>query len=455
MLGLRPMTAVVPVPEEAPPRSRRLLAGQPGRRSAHRRPFSLLPTAFVLAGLPFMRPNILGESRQSIIGLALLVTAAVLHILLRSLETRGNPDPVRPASSPAGPAILCLGLGYLWLMMRAAATDPGPLTRPTIQGTLLTVGSVAALAIVCREPATRLAVGRGFVLLLALLCASYVVTALVWTVAGIGTGVVTTLSIGTSTGEPVYFPFTPTLGVQTVFGAQFPRFTGLGREPGWMAMYCAAAYFMADSVGLRSKWLKLLLVAGLIGSISTAGFGVFVVAWAYHAFLRDRGTGIALPAFLRQVFGLVAMAGAIWVAVAAPVLGLSAKATQNQTSLDERKFATAAGVRALFTHPWGGQATEVQSGINLISDIAANGLPFVLAVGAAVLLPMRVEGAAGRYSNSVAVIAFLTLLTSQPAQDSTWVFGLVVLAAMLRMPDMEPLVPLRGTPILGGTSERP
>ena len=79
-----------------------------------------------------------------------------------------------------------------------------------------------------------------------------------------------------------------------------------------------------------------------------------------------------------------AIGGAAWVALYAPVLGLAAKQTSNETSLDERADATAAGLRALTTTPLGGQGTEKQAGINLISDVAVNGLPFVLLVGAVV-----------------------------------------------------------------------
>ena len=250
-----------------------------------------------------------------------------------------------------------------------------------------------------------------------------------------GSGVLVSLDIGTSGINPVYLPLTPTVGIQSVFGTVFPRFTGLGREPGWMAMYCAAAYFMADAVGLRGRLLKVLLVVGLIGCISTAGFGVFVVAWAYHVFLRDRGTGISVGAFVRQLSGVVATILAIWLAVTAPVLGLAAKTTQNVISLDERQLATEAGVRALFESPLGGAPTEVQGGINLISDIAVSGLPFVLLVCGALLLPALGRRGHRGSGNAVIVIVFLTLLTSQPAKDSTWAFALVAIAASLTTPE--------------------
>ena len=412
------------------------------RRLATTRTAAALPVALVLLSLPMVRPNILGETGLSLAGCGLLCAAAVLALITRSASPAGSLPRTSGGMSPTTPLVVCLGLGYLWLMVQAAMNNPAKLGGPAVQGLILTAGLVLAVTVVCIDPRVRLAVGRAFVILIVTLCVSFVVTALIWAVAGVGSGTVAAIPVGTTPEpQPIYFPFTTTLGTQVVLGVEFPRFTGLGREPGWMAMYCAAAYFMTDMVGLRSRWLKAALLAGLVGCISTAGFGVFVVAWAYHLFLRDRGTGITVGGFARQILGLAATAGAVWLAVTAPVLGLSAKTTLNATSLDERQLATEAGLRALFASPLGGSPTEVQGGINLISDIAVSGLPFVLLICAGLLLPMAFNRGPVRFSNAVILIVFLTFLTSQPAKDSTWAFAVVALAVSLREPDMEPLVP--------------
>ncbi len=413
-------------PPQAEPRRRRLLAMPAASR---------LPVGFVVLSLPFIRPNLFGE-RLSVVGIGLLGAAAVLAIVTR---TGAGADGRRGGMSPATPVAACVVLAYLWLMIQAAANQPSDMGTPATQGMIITGGGVVAVVIVCQEPANRLALARAFVVIIAVLSASYVVTALVWAATGVGNGVLISLPIGTAPGvQPVYLPFTPSLGEQAVFGTVFPRFTGLGREPGWMAMYCAVAYFMTDMVGMHSKRLKVLIVVGLVGCISTAGFGVFVVAWAYHVFLRDRGTGISVAGFLRQIGGIIATLLAAWLAVDAPVLGLAAKTTQNVTSLDERQLATEAGIRALFESPLGGPPTEAQSGINLISDISVSGLPFVLLICGALLLPMVARAGAARIGNTVSVIVFLTMLTSQPAKDSTWAFAVVAIAASLRTPAVAP-----------------
>ena len=126
------------------------------------------------------------------------------------------------------------------------------------------------------------------------------------------------------------------------------------------------------------------------------------------------------------------MVGAGWLAVDAPVLGLNAKQSSNEASLAERQDATDAGVRALTESPLGGLGTEKQAGINLISDVAVNGLPFVVLVTLAILVPPLIAPAHGSQPAGravpVALVVFLTLLLSQPAAASTWAFGLVAVA---------------------------
>lgn len=403
-----------------------------------------LPVALVLLAIPLMRPSVLGEQGRSIVSFGLFAAAAFVALLRR----RGGEAFLTSGSrSPAGRGsvlILFLFLGYLYILFREAATVGGDPATATFQGIFLTIGSLVALEIVCKDPQTARAVGRGVVIMTAGFCASYAITILVWAATGVGSGQVLTMPIGTWGPQPVYFPFTPTVAFQPVFGLVVPRFTGLGREPGWMAMFCAAAFFLADMLKMRSRWIKPLLLLGLLGCVSTAGFGVFVVTWAYHRFLRDRG-GISMTNYLRQVGGIAMMGVAAWVAVAAPVFGLAAKSTQNAASLDERSAATDAGVELLFSDPWGGHYEIVQGGINLVSDVAVSGLPFVILVILGLLLTVTSSGKT-QNSNAVALVVLLTLLSSQPPKDSTWAYGLVVLACALRRPDGGPPSPIEVAP---------
>ncbi|MCD2187969.1 hypothetical protein [Actinomycetospora soli] len=381
-----------------------------------------VPAGLLLATLPLLRPGTLGEY-TALIGAGVALAAGVAAMLRR--ETA----PTRPVRA-VSVFLALLVAAYLWLVLHTVWVEDLIRIRSQFQDFALTVGSVVAAVLVLNDPRARLALGRGFVLVLCAIGALWLVTALWWAVAGVGTGQIGMIPVGTVGPQPVYLPFTVSYSTSSVFGMDVPRLTGIGRESGWMAMYCAAGWFLAEAVGYRSWLVRGLILAGLIGTLSTAGFGVFVVVLAVEGFLRPRG-GIGLGGFLRQVGGLGAIVGAAWIALYAPVFGLQAKQTSNEASLDERSDATEAGIRALTTKPWGGQGTEKQAGINLISDIAVNGLPFVLLVTAALLVPLLLvrpaRGTRGRAA-PVAFVVFATLLLSQPAAASTWVFVLVALA---------------------------
>lgn len=388
---------------------------------------TLLAPLLVVAAIPFLRPNLFGE-RFSALGAALVLLAA----LLCTLAERGRLSLFARARRPLRSVPTWLFIAYLLLLLREAIAIGDTPLRPLFQSLVLTVGVVLALAIVLSDPQRCRIVARGFIALVLLLCASYAVTAAVWVVAGVGALQVGAIEIAPrglqSVGQPVFFPFTTTAGTQTSGGLTVPRLTGLGREPGWMAMYAAFAYFLLPYSGTKGHWWQRpLLLLGLVGTISTAGFGVFVVVWALARFLVKRDEPMAIG-YLRQLTGLGVLAGALWLAVAAPVLGLAAKAELNQVSLDERTQATQAGLVAIKDVAlFGGEAADVVAGVNLIASAAASGLLFVLAVCAALWLPRLAHPDRSRTTAMVSVL-FLTLLTSQPPGDSTWVFGLCLLA---------------------------
>lgn len=379
------------------------------------------PSWLVVASIIFLKPNIAGET-QILVGFALIVAAATIE-LVRRCSTPLDPDESSRAMNVVGGLVLA---AYLAVIVKSLLIDPLSFLTIALQDLVLTAGTTVAFVVVAQNRRSRTQIARGFVLLVALACASYAVTAFMWAGLGLGFGEVTRVTVGNFGTQSVFFPFTTTSETQEVLGLEFPRFVGFGREPGWMAMYCAAAFFLADAAGLRHRLLKPVLLLGLLGCVSTAGFGVFVVVWAFDRTLRPRG-GITLVNYGRQIVGLVTVPVALWLATDAPVLGLSAKKTQNGQSLNDREDAIAAGLRALTSQPWGGRGTAAQSGINLVSDVAVDGIVFVVLVIAALLVPVAMQRRVGRGS-CVAFVVFLTLLLSQPAFSSVWAFCLVAVA---------------------------
>ncbi|GAB14351.1 hypothetical protein ARGLB_064_01140 [Arthrobacter globiformis NBRC 12137] len=346
----------------------------------------------------------------------------------------------RPVRSP----LFWVSLAYLWLLLRASYHGLDTVGQ-SMSGYVATAACVLAVVVIVGDKARRGYLVKGFVAVVFAVSLSYVCTVGLWAVMGIGTGSVGTMIIGAwPTPQPIYFPFTTTVSTQPILGFVVPRFVGFGREPGWMAMYGCVAYFLLPLIGWRSKIVKLGILAGVLGTVSTAGFGVLAFCLAVDFTVNGRSR-TSFEGAMRICFGLAMIAFAIWAAVYAPVLGFGAKGEQNGISLSERSIATDMGFWALQNDPFsGGLAADKVGAVNLVAAIAAYGLPFSVLMGLSTIAPLRRHPHGRRLLPVLAALA-LTLLTSQPALDSAWVFALAALgtAAALdpaEIPQKEPLL---------------
>jgi len=258
---------------------------------------------------------------------------------------------------------------------------------------------------------------------------SGILTVALWKLFEPGFGLFATTSVGgRPTLEPVYLPLTTTLGVFSGLAGDLPRLVGYAREPGWMALYACVAYFLAEFV-FRGKPLLVIRVGcilAVLGTFSTAGVGIFIFTWAFKALLIPKVGSQPMAGFLRQVAGLVAMGSALWIWVVLPGVGLKAKSELDPYSVGQRREATVAGWHALLHSPLGGGASEVVGGVNLIAAIAAFGLPFSLAIIAAMWLP-RLRHNARSHTTAPILAVFLTVAFSQPPGDSLWMIISVML----------------------------
>jgi len=378
------------------------------------------PLLVVLA-IPFMRPSILGED-LSVIATLLVALAAFLAIV----HDRGHLKLFSKNLAPLRRITFWIGLAYVWLLVRAALFEPQANIGNIIQSAALMLGTLVLASIVLADANRAKLVGRLFIILIAALSVSYLVTLAVWAVGGVGSGQVALIPVGSWPGvHPVYFPFSSTLSQSNIGGLVIPRFVGIGREPGWMALYGAVAFFLAPAVGWRSKPLRAALLVSVVAPLSTAGFGSFAVAAVVAWVVATRAKSL-LGRHIKFLFSGALLAVSVWLAIAAPVLGLSAKATLNELSLDERTRATIEGLNALLSSPFsGGMESGNIGAVNLIASIGAYGLPFAVAIALAILSPLT-----GRWKvlAPTATVIFITLLVSQPALDSTAVFLLVAIA---------------------------
>lgn len=367
-----------------------------------------------------LRPNI-WAGNLGLLAVALLVVVGFLVLASARFKT----DLHGPEFKGMLFVPVWLTLSYVMVTMQASAR--GIDAAPIAVGALGDVGAVVATLMILSRRSYWKAAVKAFVGLTVVVSLSYVATLGYWAVAGIGGGDIGTIP-GAYGGNDtrLLFPFTPVISSLQVFGVTVPRFTGFGREPGWMALYSGTAFLLFPYTGWKGKLLRSSLLVSLLGTLSTGGFGVFAVTIALSIFLGKGGQSTLLS----RLGGFVLLAGGAYAALFAPVLGFAAKETQNVLSLDERSRATAAGLHALLTHPFaGGLATGNIPNVNLIAAVAAYGVIYVLAIALAVLCVM--VGHPQRAQLLPPVIGvFGTLLTAQPANGSTFIYCLVLICAV-------------------------
>jgi hypothetical protein len=387
------------------------------------RDWSRLPPVLLVVALPFVRPGLL-SNHYNAVGLGIALAAALIAV-----ARRGRVSWPRPFSVVLG----ALVLAYVWLLIRTGLLDHGS-PNLVAQGAITTIGATLAYGIVLADRTALRTFGRGFVGLVIAICASYVISAAVWIVAGSGVTALVSFPISDDGWvATLHLPFTITTGVQSLGFITLPRLTGLGREPGWFAMMVAIAWFLWPTVGRPRLIGHVLLFIGLVGTVSTAGFGIFILLLSYDLFVRPRTVRVGPRTIARVTIGLVGMAAAAWVAFFAPVLGFAEKSQYNEVSFDDRALQTAAGVHALSAAPLGGVHIGGNEAINLIAAIAPFGLPYVLLVLTAVIGPLLASGNLPNRSRALTIMGAvaLTLFTSQPPGDSALAYVLVAVGACL------------------------
>jgi len=387
----------------------------------------LIPVTLACASTLLVRPSALGEA-FSPAGLGLAFAAALTAVM----EDRGKPHPWPSRTSIA--VVGFVGTAYVWLALRTLVY--GDDLVPILQSTVLTLSYLVAIALVVRDAARARMLLKVFTTLVVIVCTSYAVTAFAWILNGVGS-----FHVGDFQLEKmdinVYLPFTTTSGVQGVGGVVYPRFTGFAREPGWMSMWAAFGFFAAPLV-LRPRIVmatRLILMLGVVGTLSTAGFAVFVVAAAIAFILKRSARDNRSTRYLRFIFGLGAVTLAVWVSQNAPILGLGAKGEMDKVSLDNRSAATQNGLHALLESPlFGFPSSSNIDGVNLVAAVAMGGIPYVLLVILAFALPAL--KAWGRGAAMPILVLLGMLAVAQPAQASVLVFAMAMVVAEVGEPGL-------------------
>jgi hypothetical protein len=377
---------------------------------ALRWPHIAVPTLILIA-LLLSRPTIPGGRYQTE-GIAVAVVAAFIALVTRRERW--------PLSRSARRLLLWTFLLWTWTVCLALMHSYYSLSQ-ALKGAVAVLVVVGATAIVCAELAMEQRVIKLFIGVIGVLCASAVVTYVMLLAGGVvSLGQVPNYAYQSSVDLSA--PFTVTTAEVQVLGRLLPRFLGIAREPGLMQGFIVGAYFLLGRVGWdRRRWLKVVLAAGLLATLSTTGIAVFVIAWlvwfALGGGLRQRGA----MTLGRLIFLMSAFTAGVWAVLNLPVLGLTAKSGVNAASVDDRYNNGVRGLAALLQQPLGGlPGTDQNSSINLIAAISMIGALGFLVVIAAFWLPLTVS-AHRRTAIAVVLPLFITTLLSEPTLDSpTW-----------------------------------
>lgn len=364
------------------------------------RPTFLIP-AGVVVGILTCRPTSFGEAYPAVGPLILMGMSAIWAITAVGKR--------RPGSRSIWPMVW-ITMGWIWLFIHPMFA-PG--SESTLKTSTLTVFAPVVLFWVFGSDAQvidrirRLAVG-------VTVGAAALTTAAV--LGGLAIGF-SALRLGVvpvsyeELGSTLLAPGALLYG--NAIPADFPRFLGLGREPGMGAIFIGWAFLAMPADWSRQYLWKGFLIVALVATQSTAGLGIFGAVWALRAVLMR-----SMPLLVRGLVVAAAFTG-LYVAIYNPTFGLLAKMSAGGgVSYIDRNVATTAGWRALTENPFGTYSDLPLSSVNMIAGIAVNGAPWFVAMAIFLVLPIVRHGPRAWQAHS-ALLVFASLLFSQPLAGST------------------------------------
>jgi hypothetical protein len=381
----------------------------------------------VLLALSFlcMRPMLFGE-RYSAVSIALALAA------LACAAAAGRSSPERSSGS------VVLWVSLLWIWNLLLTLRPGVSLEIALRGLANVPLVIGATWIVTSQRFRRELLVKLVIGMVLATCASFVLTFALWELNGFGAFQIATIPAGYKIGSfgvelpgvPLYAPFTTTYGAVLIGHSTIPRLLGIGRESGIMGAVIAWCYFMLPRIGWNRLSWKLLLLIGLAATQSTASFGTFLVVFVLTRFLVGQRAAAPSITVLRQLAGTVALFGAGYLAIYAPVLGVQFKLASNEISFNGRLQAASDGLLSVLVHPLGQAGApnlSPNAGINLIGALIVTGAPGLIFSLGALIRPFMLSQDRRAALGPVAVL-LITCLTAQPLNESTAFFLLVMLA---------------------------
>jgi hypothetical protein len=372
----------------------------------------------LLAGVFALRPAVFGQ-RWTEAGLIMLALAFALHLL----EIRGRPQLTRQITI----TVLSGSMLWLFLLLQALLNKVEHLNW-AIKAVIAHLVVIPIAGLMLSHRPTNRRFFRGFILVMLVPVVSYWITWALSLLVPIDRLFLFRIDQGyPGNAGDTYLPLTPVYGF--VSSLRIPRLLGWFRESGIFQAFLLWAYVSLPSFDLDRRWIRLLLLLGVVACLSTTGAVLLplTVALAYLISGRHRRSRrLAITALL--------LVTATVVALYAPVVGLRAKSAAMPHSITDRVESTRHGLERLADHPLGVgiyNSSAPMAGINLIASTFFIGLIGLVLVLLTWFGPALAAPDPRRYLVAVMPL-FLTFLLAQPLLDAPLMY--IMLMAEQRTP---------------------
>jgi hypothetical protein len=367
--------------------------------------------ALLFIAIITIRPAALGED-LTVVGLGACFLCLYLHFIEHSLKRDLK---LKREYMP----VIVMVFGYwMYIISHSMITDSAAIFD-VIKGFATCLFVTATFAIMLSDEEISKKLFRLFIRVMVIMSASYLVTMALAMFMPLDSLLIYQFKIN-EIPKNVYFPFTPIYGIMTVQDFVFQRFLGIFREAGISQAFMIWAYVSLDRYGLNTKRNKLLLIAGIVGTFSTAGIAIFVATIAIRMLLNGR-----------KVLALIVLPLTYYVVMYAPYIGIASKMVTHSTSITDRTGSMKQSLQLLADHPFGvgigNSPIAIHSGINLIASLHMIGLIGLILVIGVFLIPLMVTDNRKHYLISIFPL-FATALVSQPIIDAPLMYVMILIS---------------------------
>lgn len=388
----------------------------------------------MFAATMLVRPSLFGEE-FTYVGSVVVFAVGCMVLLLGKCEVRL----LRLTVLSQGSAITL----WTWLALHSYLAGVSAVFPVTAFGTVTLCCAGALLGFSNSECHDAFFASlRGY---LALMGASYLVTAVLAQVVGLDTLYVGTVSVKHyAEATRMHLPFTFAYSYREVAGILLPR-SGAGfREAGIaQAFYAFSILTMPRIDRLRDRVVFVLFIIGGFGALSTIGMGI--VGVSALARLANVGHASKIRVNWTTIVGALLAYWAIDFGMNDKGVGLSRKL--DSMSYFDRERQTMDGLAYFWAHPFGAgmYSTASPAGINLLSLLGNIGILGLVAVIGNIVASWL--GSENRLQKFVAMLPlFVTGLFSQPLLDAPLVFLCYGYLAIGSSPLSEAKASVKGMP---------